>query len=52
MSDDLTASDIEQIFEEEFDRVSLLKRAVVTGAAVGLAPWIATSRAFAASRTI
>jgi len=34
------------------DRGQFLKRAAAAGAAVGLAPYIATSRAFAATRTV
>ena len=45
-------SAIESLYAEKFDRGLLLKRAVAAGAAFGLAPYIATSSAFAASRTI
>src|SRR5262249_13016627 len=34
------------------DRGKLLKRAAAAGAALGLAPWVATSRAYASERTI
>jgi len=37
---------------ERIDRRKLLKRAVGASAAFGLAPYVATSRAFAASRTV
>jgi branched-chain amino acid transport system substrate-binding protein len=39
-------------FDERIDRRRLLKRAVGATAALGLAPYIATTNAFAASRTI
>jgi branched-chain amino acid transport system substrate-binding protein len=37
---------------ERFDRRRLLRRAATAGVALGLAPWIATGRARAATRTI
>ena len=37
---------------ERIDRKKLLKRAIGASAAFGLAPYVATSRAFAASRTV
>jgi branched-chain amino acid transport system substrate-binding protein len=37
---------------ERIDRRRLLRRAAAAGAAAGLAPYVATNRAFAASRTI
>jgi branched-chain amino acid transport system substrate-binding protein len=40
------------LYAERFDRGRLLKRAVAAGATAGLAPWVATSRAYAAERTI
>ena len=40
------------VYAERFDRGRLLKRAAVGGAALGLAPWVATSAYGATSRTI
>jgi branched-chain amino acid transport system substrate-binding protein len=51
MSDELNVGNDES-YARKFDRGSLLKRAAASGAAVGLAPYVATTRAFAASRTI
>jgi branched-chain amino acid transport system substrate-binding protein len=39
-------------FSERIDRGKLLRRAGATSLALGLAPWVATTRAFAATRTI
>jgi branched-chain amino acid transport system substrate-binding protein len=44
--------DLGTVFAERLDRRRLLKRAAGASAAVALAPWIATTRAYAASRTI
>jgi branched-chain amino acid transport system substrate-binding protein len=44
--------DLDTVFAERLDRRRLLKRAAGASAAVALAPWIATTRAYAASRTI
>lgn len=40
------------LFTEGYDRRRFLKRAVAGGAALGLAPYLATSSSFAATRTI
>jgi branched-chain amino acid transport system substrate-binding protein len=40
------------IFSERIDRRKLLKRAGATSLALGLAPWVATTRAYASTRTI
>jgi branched-chain amino acid transport system substrate-binding protein len=40
------------VFTERMDRKKLLKRTIGASAAFGLAPYVATSRAFASSRTI
>jgi hypothetical protein len=37
---------------DRIDRRTLVKRAIGASAALGLAPYIATSRAFASSRTV
>jgi branched-chain amino acid transport system substrate-binding protein len=52
MSDESNGFDFDALFAERIDRGKLLKRAVAGGAAVTLAPWVATSRAFAATRTV
>jgi branched-chain amino acid transport system substrate-binding protein len=41
-----------EAFVEQIDRRRFLKRAIGASAALGLAPYVATSRAFASSRTI
>ncbi len=50
MSDDPIGR--QDIFSERVDRAKLLRRAGGTALALGLAPWVATTRAFASSRTI
>jgi branched-chain amino acid transport system substrate-binding protein len=44
--------EFDELYTGRIDRSSLLRRAAAAGAALGLAPYIATSSAFAASRTI
>jgi branched-chain amino acid transport system substrate-binding protein len=48
----VTDDGIGAVFSERIDRRKLLQRAGATSLALGLAPWVATTRAFAASRTI
>ena len=43
---------IDLVFSQRIDRGTLLRRAGATSLALGLAPWVATTRAFASSRTI
>ena len=43
---------IDVVFSQRIDRGTLLRRAGATSLALGLAPWVATTRAFASSRTI
>jgi branched-chain amino acid transport system substrate-binding protein len=43
---------LDVLFRERIDRRKLLRRAAVAGAGVSLAPWVATTRAFASTRTI
>ena len=43
---------LDALFTERIDRRKLIRRAAVAGAGLTLAPWVATSRAFASSRTI
>jgi len=43
---------LDSLFTEKIDRGRLVRRAATAGAGLVLAPWVATSRAFAASRTI
>jgi branched-chain amino acid transport system substrate-binding protein len=50
--DDEGLRDVESVFGEAVDRGTLLKKAFAAGAAVGLAPYIATTSAFAGSREI
>lgn len=52
MSDEGNHRNAEETFAERLDRGLLLKRAAAAGAAATLAPWVATSTAFAASRTL
>jgi branched-chain amino acid transport system substrate-binding protein len=52
MSDELNDPALEAFLAEKLDRGKLLRRTVAGGAALGLAPYIATSSAFAAGRTI
>ncbi len=52
MSDQKQAWELEEIYAARLDRRKLLTRAAAAGAAVSLAPWVATSRAFASTRTI
>jgi branched-chain amino acid transport system substrate-binding protein len=52
MADVLNEADLDAFFEERVDRRKLLRRTVAGGAALGLAPYVATSSAFAAGRTI
>jgi branched-chain amino acid transport system substrate-binding protein len=52
MSDLQAQQGFDQVFSERIDRGQLLKRTAAATAAFGLAPYIATSRAFASSRTI
>ena len=52
MSDVQKSPSLEVAYAERFDRGRLLKRAAVGGAALGLAPWVATSAYGATSRTI
>jgi branched-chain amino acid transport system substrate-binding protein len=40
------------VFEERVDRAKLLRRAGAASLALGLAPYVATSRAFASTRTV
>ena len=47
MSDDLAGS-----FEQKLDRETLIKRGASAGVAFGLAPYIATSKAFKSARTV
>jgi branched-chain amino acid transport system substrate-binding protein len=49
---DQELQDFDELSAERVDRGNLLRKAVAAGAAFGLAPYIATSRALAASRTI
>jgi branched-chain amino acid transport system substrate-binding protein len=44
--------DIESVFGESVSRGTLLKKAFAAGAAIGLAPYVATSTAFAGEREI
>jgi branched-chain amino acid transport system substrate-binding protein len=43
---------LEGVAERRYDRAKLLRRAAAAGAAVGLAPYIATDRAYASTRAI
>jgi branched-chain amino acid transport system substrate-binding protein len=52
MSDQHARPGLEQVYAERFDRGKLLKRAVATGAGLGLAPYIATSAFAQSNRTI
>jgi branched-chain amino acid transport system substrate-binding protein len=52
MSDDLSDATYEAMVSERTDRGTFLRRTVVGGAALGLAPYVATSSAFAGGRTI
>src|SRR5262249_25334106 len=52
MSDQQGEQSLDGLFAERLDRGKLLKRAAAAGAALGLAPWVATSRAYASERTI
>ena len=47
-----THDGLDALFTERIDRGRLIRRAAVAGAGLTLAPWVATSRAFASSRTI
>ena len=49
---DVPKSGLDEVYAERFDRGLLLKRAAVGAAALGLAPYVATTRAYAAGRTI
>ena len=48
----MTDDGIGGAFSERIDRRRLLQRAGATSLALGLAPWVATTRAFASTRTI
>lgn len=50
--EDEALREIESVFGESVDRGTLLKKAFVAGAAIGLAPYVASSNAFAGGRTI
>ena len=52
MSADPFECGFESAFAERIDRRKLLRRAAGAGAGLALAPWVATTRAFASSRTI
>jgi branched-chain amino acid transport system substrate-binding protein len=52
MSDQQGEQSLDGLFAERLDRGKLLKRAAAAGAALGLAPCVATSRAYASERTI
>src|SRR5947208_9589927 len=52
MSGDSDHLDLGLLLSSTMDRSTLVKRAIIGGATLGLAPYLATSRAFAASRTI
>ena len=52
MSDDGLHGGVDAAFESRLDRKQLLKRSVGVAAAAGLAPYVATTRAYAANRTI
>jgi len=52
MSEQQGERSVDGLYAQRFDRGKLLKRAAAAGATVGLAPWVATSRAYAAERTI
>jgi branched-chain amino acid transport system substrate-binding protein len=52
MSEGRLSRGVDAAFEQRMDRAKLIRRGVAAGAAFGLAPYIATSRAYAASRTI
>ena len=52
MSDQQGDSSLDVLYAERFDRGRLLRRAAAAGATLSLAPWVATSVARAASRTI
>ena len=52
MSDVQKSPGLEPVYADRFDRGRMLKRAAVGGAALGLAPWVATSAYGATSRTI
>jgi branched-chain amino acid transport system substrate-binding protein len=52
MSETHESPGLEEVLAERYDRGVLLRRAVAAGAAFGLAPYIATTSAYAASRTI
>ena len=52
MADDLTGVSYESMLSERTDRSTFLRRTVVGGVALGLAPYVATSNAFAGGRTL
>jgi branched-chain amino acid transport system substrate-binding protein len=52
MSEDRVGQNATSVFEQRVDRRRLLRRAGAAGLAFGLAPYVATTRAFAATRTI
>ena len=52
MSEDRVGQNAGSVFQQRVDRRRLLRRAGAASLALGLAPYVATSRAFAASRTI
>jgi len=52
MTEDRLGLSVGNAFEEKLDRGRLLRRAGAASLALGLAPYVATTRAFAASRTI
>jgi branched-chain amino acid transport system substrate-binding protein len=52
MPDDRDDATLDPVFGERIDRGRLLRRTVAGGLALGLAPYVATSNAFAGTRTI
>jgi branched-chain amino acid transport system substrate-binding protein len=52
MSEDRVGQNATSVFEQRVDRRRLLRRAGAAGLALGLAPYVATTRAYASTRTI